>query len=351
MENKDSLELLSEEIESLILEKTENFEFGGNSSDSLENLLINLESFKKPFPPFERKKYSIDISFLINDNHLYDNVPKILINQQKGETIIDERFTVIRPEAITNYILDNDIDSVEKFYKQNLEEQIRTKEIIQENEFIDNILYNLSYEENSFKEDFINYILDDNNKIENLKLINVKNDDGINFYPVLMDKKNVNIIEKNEEEKEREYMNYLLDKNKKPLSFIYLMETKFQEQKKLLLANENQKDLFPLSTYFKTNNLKVNILKKEVNLTLSHLLLDLEDDSNIICFAIQKINEDIFLYGGSNKGFIYKFDLNKNIQKSKINKKENNVSCINVYENYIVSGQKIVQYMLLIMKV
>ncbi len=242
MENKDSLELLSEEIESLILEKTENFEFGGNSSDSLENLLINLESFKKPFPPFERKKYSIDISFLINDNHLYDNVPKILINQQKGETIIDERFTVIRPEAITNYILDNDIDSVEKFYKQNLEEQIRTKEIIQENEFIDNILYNLSYEENSFKEDFINYILDDNNKIENLKLINVKNDDGINFYPVLMDKKNVNIIEKNEEEKEREYMNYLLDKNKKPLSFIYLMETKFQEQKKLLLANENQKD-------------------------------------------------------------------------------------------------------------
>ena len=56
MENKDSLELLSEEIESLILEKTENFEFGGNSSDSLENLLINLESFKKPFPPFEKKK-------------------------------------------------------------------------------------------------------------------------------------------------------------------------------------------------------------------------------------------------------------------------------------------------------
>ena len=340
MENKDSLELLSEEIESLILEKTENFEFGGNSSDSLENLLINLESFKKPFPPFERKKYSIDISFLINDNHLYDNVPKILINQQKGETIIDERFTVIRPEAITNYILDNDIDSVEKFYKQNLEEQIRTKEIIQENEFIDNILYNLSYEENSFKEDFINYILDDNNKIENLKLINVKNDDGINFYPVLMDKKNVNIIEKNEEEKEREYMNYLLDKNKKPLSFIYLMETKFEEQKKLLLPNENQKDLFPLSTYFKTNNLKVNILKKEVNLTLSHLLLDLEDDSNIICFAIQKINEDIFLYGGSNKGFIYKFDLNKNIQISKINTKEKNVSCIDVYENYIVSGHK-----------
>ena len=201
MENKNSLELLSEEIESLILEKTENFEFGGNSSDSLENLLINLESFKKPFPPFERKKYSIDISFLINDNHLYDNVPKILINQQKGETIIDERFTVIRPEAITNYILDNDIDSVEKFYEQKLEEQIRIKEIIEENEFVDNVLYNLSYEENSFKEDYINYILDDKNKIENLNIINVKNDNGINFYPILMEEKNVNVIEKNEEEK------------------------------------------------------------------------------------------------------------------------------------------------------
>ena len=135
-------------------------------------------------------------------------------------------------------------------------------------------------------------------------------------------------------------MNYLLDKNKEPLSFIYLMETKFEEQKKLLLPNENQKDLFPLSTYFKTNNLKVNILKKEENLTLSHLLLDLEDDSKLICFAIQKINEEIFLYGGSNKGFIYKFNITKNIQISKINTKEKDVSCIDVYENYIVSGHK-----------
>ena len=186
MENKDSLEILSEEIESLILEKTENFEFGGNSSDSLENLLINLESFKKPFPPFERNHYSIDISFLLNENHLYDNVPSILINNQKGETIIDERFTVIRPEAITNYILDKDIDSVEKFYEEKLEEQIRNQKIIQENEFVDNVLYNLSYEENNIKEDFINYILDDSNKIENLKLIKVKNDE-INFYPILME--------------------------------------------------------------------------------------------------------------------------------------------------------------------
>jgi len=340
MENKNSLELLSEEIESLILEKTENFEFGGNSSDTLENLLINLESFKKPFPPFERKKYSLDISFLINDNHLFDNIPEKLINNQKGETIIDERFTVIRPEAITNYILDNDIDSVEKFYEQKLEEQIRIKEIIEENEFVDNVLYNLSYEENSFKEDYINYILDDKNKIENLNIINVKNDNGINFYPILMEEKNVNVIEKNEEEKEREYMNYLLDKNKKPLSFIYLMEKKFEEQKKLLLSNKNQKDLFPLSTYFKTNNIKINILKKEQNLTLSHLLLDLEDDSKIICFSIEKVNEDIFLYGGSNKGFIYKFDLIQNKQISKINTKENDISCIDVYDTYIVSGHK-----------
>ena len=337
MENKDSLEILSEEIESLILEKTENFEFGGNSSDSLENLLINLESFKKPFPPFERNHYSIDISFLLNENHLYDNVPSILINNQKGETIIDERFTVIRPEAITNYILDKDIDSVEKFYEEKLEEQIRNQKIIQENEFVDNVLYNLSYEENNIKEDFINYILDDSNKIENLKLIKVKNDE-INFYPILMEEKNVNVKEKNEEEKEREYMNYLLDKNKEPLSFIYLMETKFEEQNKF--SNENSKDLFPLTTYFKKNNLKVNILKKEENLTLSHLLLDLEDDSKLICFAIQKINEEIFLYGGSNKGFIYKFNITKNIQISKINTKEKDVSCIDVYENYIVSGHK-----------
>ena len=49
---------------------------------------------------------------------------------------------------------------------------------------------------------------------------------------ILMEEKYINVKPKTEEEKEKEYMNYLFDKNKKPLDFINLIETKFEELKK-----------------------------------------------------------------------------------------------------------------------
>ena len=75
------------------------------------------EDIKDSIPEFiisvtQQLGFSTDINFIgIPAKKSCSGKFEILINNQKGETIIDERFTVIRPEAITNYILDKDIDS------------------------------------------------------------------------------------------------------------------------------------------------------------------------------------------------------------------------------------------------
>ena len=336
MENNNFLEEISEEIDNIIIEGTEKFQLDKNSNDSLENLLINLESFIRPFPPFKRKKYIVDISFLSDESKSYEKYSNILKEkEQKDEVIIDERNQVTKPQAILNYILEIDTNNIDKLYKNKLEEQKKIEYIVEENEYIDNEIYNLIKEENTLNEGFISETLDNEHKIDNLKLQTVKNEE-INFSMILMEEKYINVKPKTEEEKEKEYMNYLFDKNKKPLDFINLIETKFEELKKSH-KKKIEKDLLPLTTHFKNNFMTLNIFKKEENASLSHLILD-KNDEKFICFCIQNINQETFLYGGTNKGFIYKFDIIKNKEINKINTKETFVSCIDVYENYLVSG-------------
>lgn len=232
MENNNFLEEISEEIDNIIIEGTEKFQLDKNSNDSLENLLINLESFIRPFPPFKRKKYIVDISFLSDESKSYEKYSNILKEkEQKDEVIIDERNQVTKPQAILNYILEIDTNNIDKLYKNKLEEQKKIEYIVEENEYIDNEIYNLIKEENTLNEGFISETLDNEHKIDNLKLQTVKNEE-INFSMILMEEKYINVKPKTEEEKEKEYMNYLFDKNKKPLDFINLIETKFEELKK-----------------------------------------------------------------------------------------------------------------------
>ena len=109
MENNNFLEEISEEIDNIIKEGTEKFQLDKNSNDSLENLLINLESFIRPFPPFKRKKYIVDISFLSDESKSYEKYSNILKEkEQKDEVIIDERNQVTKPK---NKEIDNiDVD-------------------------------------------------------------------------------------------------------------------------------------------------------------------------------------------------------------------------------------------------
>ena len=232
MENNNFLEEISEEIDNIIKEGTEKFQLDKNSNDSLENLLINLESFIRPFPPFKRKKYIVDISFLSDESKSYEKYSNILKEkEQKDEVIIDERNQVTKPQAILNYILEIDTNNIDKLYKNKLEEQKKIEYIVEENEYIENEIYSLIKEENTLNEGFISETLDNEHKIDNLKLQTVKNEE-INFSMILMEEKYINVKPKTEEEKEKEYMNYLFDKNKKPLDFINLIETKFEELKK-----------------------------------------------------------------------------------------------------------------------
>ena len=309
------------------------FKLNDELNITLENILTKLKSNIKPNPQFRNKKFLIDISLLKRNDNINESVSNIIIEKEEINNYFNEYNTTDDKLIIERKITSNEILTQEK-----IEEDEKIKFLNEENEFVEEKLNDLVKEEISLNEEIINDTLNNENKIENITMLKVKPNkiSFSNIYINLNDE--IKKVNEKEDEKEKDYINHLLETKKKPLDFFDLYETKFKDNLQNVIIKK--KDFFPLSTYFLNNTIKLEIFKKEENEILSNLLLKSKKNEKLNSFCLQNISNQTFLFCGSNKGFIYKYNINNNTEVGKYNTKEGDILCIEVYENYIVTGHQ-----------
>ena len=330
MDNSPSHRILND-IVNILKEKNLEFQLGNNSNDNLENLMNRLNIYIKNNLTVQSKKIEIDLSFLKGYENLFGKFPKITEKNSDDDNFFyyqtDDKLITEKKNSSKEIL--EDIKKLEerknRFYNE-------------ENDFFDDKTNELSNEEKSLNDTLNNEILNDSNQIQKIFLHKVKQS-LLNYKYIYInfqdEEKKVNM---KEEEKEKQYLNYLFQKNKKPLSFFNLYESKFKLQSQNI--NKKKSDLFPLKTYLKKNKIKINLFSQIENSSLTNLILNKQEKEKINCFCLQNINQVNFLYGGSNKGFVYKYDINNNKEIGKFNTKEGDVLCIEVYEDFIVTGHQ-----------
>ena len=324
--------IIFNEIQKILTDGNLKFKLNDKLNITLENILAKIKSYIKPNPQFTNKKFLIDIS-LLKRNDLNENVSNLIIEKEEINNYFNEYNSIDDKLFAERKITSNEILS-----KVKNEEDEKIKFLNEENEFIDEKLNDLIKEEISLNEELINDTLNNENKIENITLLKVK-PNKMSFSKIYLNfNEEIKKRNKKEDEKEKDYINHLLETKKKPLDFFDLYETKFKDN----LQNEikKKKDFFPLTTYFLNNTIKLETFKKEENKKLTNLIIKSKTNEKLSSFCLQNISGQTFLFCGSNKGFIYKYDINNNTEVGKYNTKEGDILCIEVYENYIVTGHQ-----------
>ena len=325
--------IIFNKIQKILNEGNIKFKLNDELNITLENILTKINSYIKPNPQIIDKKYLIDISYLKRNDNINEKTSNIIIEKEEINNFYNKYHI-----TDDKFIAERKITSNEILTKEKKEENEKIKFLNEENEYIDEKLNDFLKEENSLNEEIINDTLNNENKIENITMLKVI-PNKISFSKIYVNYNDeIKKVNKNEEEKEKDYINHLLETKKKPLDFFNLYETKFKDnlQNKII----KKKDFFPLTTYFSNNTTKLEIFKKEENEILSNLILKSKINEKLNSFCLQNISNQTFLYCGSNKGFIYKYDINNNTEVGKYNTKEGDILCIEVYENYIVTGHQ-----------
>ena len=223
--------IIFNEIQKILTDGNLKFKLNDKLNITLENILAKIKSYIKPNPQFTNKKFLIDIS-LLKRNDLNENVSNLIIEKEEINNYFNEYNSIDDKLFAERKITSNEILS-----KVKNEEDEKIKFLNEENEFIDEKLNDLIKEEISLNEELINDTLNNENKIENITLLKVK-PNKMSFSKIYLNfNEEIKKRNKKEDEKEKDYINHLLETKKKPLDFFDLYETKFKDN----LQNEIKK--------------------------------------------------------------------------------------------------------------
>ena len=223
--------IIFNEIQKILKDGNLKFKLNDKLNITLENILAKIKSYIKPNPQFTNKKFLIDIS-LLKRNDLNENVSNLIIEKEEINNYFNEYNSIDDKLFAERKITSNEILS-----KVKNEEDEKIKFLNEENEFIDEKLNDLIKEEISLNEELINDTLNNENKIENITLLKVK-PNKMSFSKIYLNfNEEIKKRNKKEDEKEKDYINHIIETKKKPLDFFDLYETKFKDN----LQNEIKK--------------------------------------------------------------------------------------------------------------
>ena len=122
-----------------------------------------------------------------------------------------------------------------------------------------------------------------------------------------------------------------MEQLQKPLDFINFIENNYDDIKE---KKEKNIDLTPLNTYKMNHEIRIDALE----------ISEKEKISNIIMNKNEKINQFFvdrafkILYAASNKGIIYRYDLEKEKEEPSIKGNFGEILCMDNYEDLIIIG-------------
>ena len=200
--------IIFNEIQKILTDGNLKFKLNDKLNITLENILAKIKSYIKPNPQFTNKKFLIDIS-LLKRNDLNENVSNLIIEKEEINNYFNEYNSIDDKLFAERKITSNEILS-----KVKNEEDEKIKFLNEENEFIDEKLNDLIKEEISLNEELINDTLNNENKIENITLLKVK-PNKMSFSKIYLNfNEEIKKRNKKEDEKEKDYINHLLETKK-----------------------------------------------------------------------------------------------------------------------------------------
>lgn len=185
------------------------FKLNDELNITLENILIKINSYIKPNPQIIDKKYLIDISYLKRNDNINEKTSNIIIEKEEINNFYNKYHI-----TDDKFIAERKITSNEILTKEKKEENEKIKFLNEENEYIDEKLNDFLKEENSLNEEIINDTLNNENKIENITMLKVI-PNKISFSKIYVNYNDeIKKVNKNEEEKEKDYITHLLETKK-----------------------------------------------------------------------------------------------------------------------------------------
>ena len=303
---------------------------------SLNNILSELEPFNKNF--FRYQRYDFKLQDLDPELcSIYD----IKMEKEKNKNIIKNTIDE-----------NNDVNLIDEDGKKKMINDILSDKNMQISEVLENIMEDVNIFDKIYQEE--------QNKIENEK-IQIK-------ISKTMTKNELKYLYF-QQSKENEKSKIIKDNSKKlyPLEMINKIENDYNKESVEKIKNETDfNDLYPLDTYKKNHELKVQLLLENVKddqfQSLKEKMIIRENDNTekkdivnvlVVDNPYQEPGDPnpIYIYAGTEMGKIAKILLNnKKFQNTQDNNessiiemlesKEDGINCIDIYENNMVTGHQ-----------
>ena len=327
------------EIKEILQSKLYNFKIRQNPELQFKSLLNEIEKLKIPFPLFQKKGYLIDLSFLNFENKKFNQLKDIIKedknNNDDGKT--NDILLFKKQENDNVFGVFKEINLIDKEKKRKEEEEKekekeKERKIKEERKKEGEELFEHFLESINKKDDYLDIQLNIN-KIEEKELsIEKKKNEALNSVLGILEK-TTGTKEDNRsiEEKKKESLIHILEQLQKPLDFINFIENNYDDIKE---KKEKNIDLTPLNTYKMNHEIRIDALE----------ISEKEKISNIIMNKNEKINQFFvdrafkILYAASNKGIIYRYDLEKEKEEPSIKGNFGEILCMDNYEDLIIIG-------------
>jgi hypothetical protein len=307
---------------------------------SLNNILSELEPFDKKY--FHYQGYNFKLQDLSPDLcSFYD----VKMEKEKNKKIIKS----------FSFNETSDVNLIDEDGKRKKINDILSDKNLKISEVLENIMEDVNIFDKIYQEEQ-NRIENENIKID-ISRKTTKNE--IKFLYLKQSKE----IEKSKIEKP----NKIEQEKIYPLEMINKIEIDYNEDLVEKTKNETSyEDLYPLDTYKKKHELKVQLFLEDLKNSQFQSLMeemiinekmdpnDSKDNKDIFSvFVVDRPNQEpggkdpIYIYAGTTKGKIVKILLyikesknNTEYKKEILDSKENGINCIDIFENYMVTGHQ-----------